>query len=75
MTAWCDDTVVRRVFANLHQPLLIRPRYDNNVNQNVLPEASTCSRELFLPAYHTLSKMREKVLAALEFASLGFDRV
>src|SRR3546814_13390875 len=55
----------------LKQALRIRPRYHDNRNQKVLPEACTCSRELSLPAYHSLATMREKILAALEFASMG----
>lgn len=40
-----------------------------------LPEASTCDKHLYLPAYATFDEMRTAVRAAIVYSCLGYDRL
>jgi hypothetical protein len=40
----------------------------------LLPEASTCDRNLYLPEYSSLAEMRRAVVSAIEYGCLGFDK-
>jgi len=39
-----------------------------------LPQAAVCDRHLMLPEYQSRAELKEKLLLAIEFGSLGYDR-
>ena len=41
----------------------------------VLPEATTCSKELYLPEYSSLEEMKNALFMVIEYGSIGFDRI
>jgi hypothetical protein len=45
------------------------------VGPSSLPEASTCDRRLSLPDYPTLPQLRDKLITAITFGCMGYDRV
>lgn len=40
-----------------------------------LPEASTCDRRLAMPEYESPAQLKEKLMTAIHFGCMGYDRV
>jgi len=48
---------------------------DMSEDTSRLPQATTCERALYLPHYTTREQIKEKLLMAIEFGAVGFDKV